>query len=265
MIIEDDFTTGLNAAWNLIEIGAGRVQWEEALLRLRLQPGGEGYSDAQISDYRSREFRWKPPLRLIVRACASSTGSELAGTAGFGFWNQPFVPGQRGFHLPQAAWFFFSAAPSNMQLAKDVPGPGWKAAVIDASRWQFLALLPAAPLGFLLMRIPVLYRHLWPVGQRAIGVSEAPLDNRLLDEWHTYEMEWRTKNVVFSVDGAPVLSAAGAPRGPLGFIAWIDNQYAVVTPQGRFDFGIVPVAHEQSLLLDFVRVETLSMNHTQIG
>lgn len=259
-MIEDNFTADLNAAWNVTAIGTGRVQPQEALLKLTLAPTETGYSDAQISDYRSREFRWKPPLRLTVRACASGAGGKLIGTAGFGFWNQPFMLGQRGVRLPQTAWFFFSASPSNMQLAKGVPGSGWKAAVIDASRWPFLALLPAAPLGFLLMRVPALYRHLWPLGQRAIGVSEALLDHHLLTEWHTYEMEWRARHVVFSVDAVPVLTAAGAPRGPLGFIAWIDNQYAVVTPQGRFRFGVVPVAYEQSLLLDFVRIETLPMD-----
>jgi hypothetical protein len=41
----------------------------------------------------------------------------------------------------------------------------------------------------------------------------------------------------------------------MGFIAWIDNQYAVVTPQGKFGWGVVPLPEAQSLLLEHVKIE----------
>ena len=47
---------------------------------------------------------------------------ELRGTAGFGFWNHAFVPGERGIRLPQALWFFFSSPPGDIALAKNLPG-----------------------------------------------------------------------------------------------------------------------------------------------
>jgi hypothetical protein len=37
--------------------------------------------------------------------------------------------------LPRAIWFFYASPPSHMDLALDVPGYGWKAAMIDATSW----------------------------------------------------------------------------------------------------------------------------------
>ena len=234
--------------WRITEIGQAQVRSQNSAILLTTYATAEGaYSDAQISDYEGANFRWRPPLRLTVTA-HTPTGS-LRGTAGFGFWNQPFMPGQWRLRLPQAIWFFFSSPPSNMQLAKDVPGPGWKAATIDARRWQFLALAPTAPVSMLLMRVPALYDRLWPVGQRAIGVSETLLDQTLLHQPHTYTLDWRTHSATFSVDGRVVHEAPTTPGGPLGFVGWVDNQYAIVTPQGHFQFGLLPLPAPQTLVL----------------
>ncbi len=253
-----DFHHALSLPWRLTAFGAGQARQVDGRLRLALMMGSAtAYSDAQISDYAApRDFTWRPPARLEVTAWAEPEAARLRGTAGFGFWNQPFMPGARGFRLPQAAWFFFSAPPSDMRLALDVPGPGWKAAALDARRAAFLALLPAAPIGVLLMRIPALYRRLWPVGQWALGVSEQLLDARLLAERHTYALDWRPDGLTFAVDGAIVHRAPHAPRGPLGFIAWLDNQYAVVTPQGRFRFGLTPIAEAQALIIESITLST---------
>lgn len=257
MRIADRFETGLDPYWRVTEIGCASVTAVPGALRLTAGPTpAHVYSDAQISDYGTSDFRWRPPVRLTVAACATPDADQLRGTAGFGFWNQPFMPGQVRLRLPQAVWFFFSAPPSNMQLAQGVPGPGWKAATINANRWQFLALGPAALPGFLLMRVPALYRALWPIGQRAIGVSEKLLDSALLAEPHTYTLDWRADGVTFSVDGQAVHHAPVAPGGPLGFVAWVDNQYAVVTPQGQFGAGIVPLEQSQTLRLDYISIET---------
>jgi hypothetical protein len=182
---------------------------------------------------------------------------ELRGTAGFGFWNEPFVPvGRRLPRLPRAVWFFFASPPNNMALAKDVPGFGWKAATLDAGRLPFWLLVPLAPVGILLMRIPRLHHSLWPVGQWALGVSEAllPVD---LATAHTYELEWLPNSIVFRVDGHQVHVSPCAPRGPLGFIAWMDNQYAVVTPQGRVRFGLVATSGQQWLAIDQIEIQPL--------
>jgi hypothetical protein len=229
-------------------MGSGLVTAQGSGWDLRLPAGADsGYHNAQLCDYQwAQDFHWRPPVRMTVQAGFSGHQS-LIGTAGFGFWNHPFVPGERGFRLPKAVWFFFSAPPSKMQLAQGVPGPGWKAATFDATRPAFLLLAPAAPLGLLLMRIPALYRRLWPIGQRAIGVSEHRLPTELLATPHTYTLEWLPEQVRFAVDGQWVHDTRLVPRGPLGFIAWMDNQYAVVTPQGQFGWGVVPVKQAQGL------------------
>jgi hypothetical protein len=249
-----EFDSPLPAPWTLTRFGGGQTLSRDGALRLSLPAAsGEAYHDAQLSDYSARDgFRWRPPARMSLRAWA--TGLHV-GTAGFGFWNHPFGPGMRGLRLPQAVWFFFSTPPNDMRLALDVPGAGWKAATLDAARWPFLALLPAAPLGMLLMRVPALYRRLWPIGQAAIGVSERLLDAAVLDRPRTYTLDWRVDGIRFAVDGEVVHQAATGPRGPLGFIAWIDNQYAVVTPQGHFGWGVSPVQQAQTLVIEWVRVE----------
>jgi len=252
----------LAAIWQPRTYGSGLLRQSDGTLRCILPAGGaESYHDAQISDAvqpRGDRLRWRPPLRLTVRAWASAPQAGLTGTAGFGFWNEPFVPvGHLRLRLPRAIWFFFGAPPHNMALARGVAGHGWKAATLDAGRPLGMALLPFAPVGFLLMRIPALYRRLWPVAQRAIGVSEAllPAD---LDAPHRYSLDWREDGATFHVDGQVVHEAPVAPRGPLGFIAWMDNQHAIVTPQGRIRFGVTPVAREQWLALDEVAIEPLA-------
>jgi hypothetical protein len=204
---------------------------------------GEGYTNAQADDYARlprRDFPWSPPVTLRVRARFSHDAGRLAGTAGFGFWNDPFaMTSARVPSLPRAAWFFYASPPSDMALARGVDGRGWKAAVIDAWRLPFLALLPAAPLGVLLMRSRAAYRALWPLAQRALGVDEAEIAAPM-SAWHTYTLAWESRRVRFLVDGAPLLQTPRAPRGPLGLVVWLDNQYMVVTPQGRFRHGFLP-------------------------
>lgn len=209
---------------------------------------GLAYTNAQMDDYAHlprRAFPWSPPVTLTLRARFSHEAAHLAGTAGFGFWNDPFaMTGARVPSLPRAAWFFFASPPSNMALARGVPGFGWKAAVIDVWRLPFFALLPSAPLAIPLMRARAAYRALWPVAQRAIGVDEAALDLPMT-AWHSYELEWGARRVRFLVDGVPALETPRAPRGRLGLVIWMDNQYMVVTPQGRFRHGILPQPQTQ--------------------
>ncbi|MCB9452488.1 MAG: hypothetical protein H6672_13710 [Anaerolineaceae bacterium] len=245
--------------WRMTTIGEASITPHDDRLALAVNPTPAGvYSDSQITDYQTRQdFRWSPPARLTVTVYTDRPAADIRGTAGFGFWNHPFEPGKRGVHLPQAVWFFFSSPPSDMRLAVGVPGPGWKAATFDARRLAFWALLPTAPVGVFLMRIPALYRRLWSVGQRALGVSEGLLDSRLLAEPHTYTLDWLAERAIFQVDGQVVYKAPTTPRGPLGFIAWIDNQYAIVTPQGRFGFGLLPLADSQALILSEVHIETI--------
>ncbi|MEZ4736660.1 MAG: hypothetical protein R3E79_56990 [Caldilineaceae bacterium] len=232
-------------------VGAGRLTATAAGQRLINGPTTTAtYTNAQLDDYQGlarRAFPWRPPLTMTLRARFSHPVEQLRGTAGFGFWNDPLLMGERRFPtLPRAIWFFFSAPPSNMALALDVPGPGWKAATLDAWHWPFFLLAPTAPVAMPLMRIRPLYRRLWPIGQRAIGVHEARLSLDLT-AWHTYTIEWDVDSARFLVDGHLVLHADQAPGGPLGLVIWKDNQAMIVTPWSLPHHQLVPCATEQWL------------------
>ncbi|MFN8493817.1 MAG: hypothetical protein U0350_39830 [Caldilineaceae bacterium] len=237
------FLTEQARTWQPYTQGQGSVEATAERLRLvNAACSAREYSNAQIDDYAGRlrrAFHWRPPLTLTVQARFSHPAGELRGTAGFGFWNDPFMmTGARRPSLPRAIWFFYSSAPSNMQLAQDVPGHGWKAATIDAWRLPFFLLAPTAPVAVLLMRIPALYRRLWPIGQRAIHVSEAIIPEPMT-EWHTYRLEWGKQVARFWVDESVILNCTTPPCGPLGLVVWLDNQAMVVTPQGQFRHTLV--------------------------
>lgn len=269
--------------WQPYQAGLGKVEinstgdaGRDKLIRLRKPkpPSGDiplAYANAQIDDYhdlRRADFLWSPPLRLKLRARFShppaspsdrdSGPPHLTGTAGFGFWNDPFVmTGQSKFGygptLPRALWFFYASPPSDMALAMDVPGWGWKAAVIDCFRPAFYALLPTAPIGVLLMRSSFLYRRLWPIAQAAMNVDECMVDTSLT-VWRTYEIEWLEKGVRFWVDGQLVFATPRSPRGPLGMVIWLDNQSMVVTPTGRIRSGLVTSTEDELLEIENLEI-----------
>ncbi|MCO6451979.1 MAG: hypothetical protein J5I90_14445 [Caldilineales bacterium] len=243
---------------NHVVAGSGTIVSEAGRLRLlNAATTTRTYSNAQIDDYQGlprRRFRWRPPLTLTVQARFSE--GQPPGTAGFGLWNEPFSRQLNRLPAPpQAVWFFYASPPSDMRLALDTPGRGWKAAVIDANRLSFWLLAPFAPLGILVMRLPPLYRILWPIAQRAIGVAEASLAVDKTD-WRSYQIEWGVHSTNFSVDGETVLAEAPSPRGPLGLVMWMDNQYMTVTTQGRFRSGLLASRDTRWLELGNVVIET---------
>ncbi len=230
-------------------VGAGSLECVGSVLYLRLaEATAARYSDAQIDDYRGRprrRFLWRPPLRMTVRARFSHPSGILRGTAGFGFWNDPFLmTGGRLPALPRAVWFFYGSPPSDMKLDLEVPGWGWKAATMDAGNLRALLWAPLAPLLVPLMNLRPLYRRFWPPIQRALRIREA-LIQADMTRWHTYTLEWQERGVRFEVDEEPVLEGAPSPRGPLGFVIWMDNQYMVATPWGRLRWGLLDIPGHQ--------------------
>lgn len=234
--------------------GAAEVQPTREGRRLVVRHGDRRlYSNAQLDDYaglpRAR-FPNRPPLTLSLKARfsheASAPGSQgLLGTAGFGFWNDPFMmTDPRPPTLPRAAWFFYASPPSDMKLDRDTPGQGWKAATIDALRLAVVGPALAAPLLIPLMNIPRIYRRAWPAVQRRLRISESPV-RVAMTEWHNYAIEWGTRRTRFLVDGALVLDAP-SPLGRLGLVIWCDNQYMIVRPWGRLGHGLLE-AREQWL------------------
>lgn len=236
----------VEAGGRVLEVNGGRVE-TGPVTRFRLAPVRTGYADAQIDDYGGRAGRFvhQPGTMLRLRARFSHESDALRGTAGFGFWSAPYGdPSRRRPSLPQAAWFFFASPPNDLPFASEPPGRGWFAATIDAGTTAALALIPAAPLVLVLNQFAATRLRVWPAVRRRLGIAAAPVDVGMR-EWHEYRLEWRPAGCRFAVDGQTVLETAHSPRGPLGFVCWLDNQYLVLTPRGRFRAGTLGLTHEQ--------------------
>jgi hypothetical protein len=266
--VRDDFDDKLDARWTLTRLGDGEIASAASILRLSFESASAGqYTDAQIDDYthlKRASYPWRPPLRLDVRARASNpaahpngTGGRFAlvGTAGFGFWNLPFSPRGDILRLPDAVWFFYASPPSQMQLVPHSPGWGWKAQIVHTQRLGALAAgLPTlATVGWARLSGNQASAAQWV--QRLSGTREAILDTDLTT-WHDYRLEWLREEARFFVDDALVFTAPNPPHGPLGFVAWLDNQYAVATPRGEFHFGTLS-SGSQWLELDSLSITSL--------
>ncbi len=267
----DDFTQSIDKRWSQTCIGSGSLSTADSVLRMSISSTRQGeYADAQIDDYGQRarsDFPWRPPLRMEVRARSSlpaaiasgSTnsvaGEQLQGTAGFGFWNYPFSVRGDILMLPEAVWFFYASPPSNMALVPGVAGYGWKAQVIHAMRPG--ALLAAVPTA-LATGWGYLSNDIQPAAhwiQKLSGAQEALLPVEMTT-WHSYALEWRAGSARFWVDGSQVLHTQHPPQRALGFVAWLDNQYAVATPRGVLRFGAVACG-AQHFEIDSIRISTL--------
>lgn len=253
-----DLASGLHR----LLLGGGLIRPTSAGgFRLAIPAAPRGYADAQLDDTarltRSR-FVWKPPVRLGLRARASS--AHPAGTLGFGFWNDPFAFSW-GFGgagrlpaSPRALWFFYGSPPNDFTFVPEGEGRGWKAMSIDGPDIPSLVLAPLAAAAVILARVPLARGRVVRAVTERVHASEQVLKPRL-DEWHTYFIEWTTEKAGFRVDGQLVLEAV-PPRPPMGLVIWIDNQFAVVSPQKGFDFGTVPSTAEQWLEIEDLRVES---------
>lgn len=211
--------------------------------RLSLPSGnGRAYRLAQIDDYGGRRragFPWQAPLRLALRVRAS--GRDLPGTWGFGLWNDPFSLGVlaggrvRLPALPNTAWFFFASSPNYLSLRDDQPGRGQLAAAFRTPPWPTAWMLAGA-LALPLLALAPTTRLLRRLGLPFLRQAGAALD---LDptEWHAYRLDWQSSQVRFYVDERLALETGVAPRGRLGLVIWIDNQYMALPPDGRAAYG----------------------------
>jgi hypothetical protein len=221
--------------------------------RLRIPAGsGKRYRLAQLDDYAGlsrRHFVWKSGSHLRLEARASS--SNLPGTWGFGFWNDPFSMGilNRERHgaefaglrwpaLPKAAWFFYASPPSYLSLRDDLPARAGLAATFQSTLWPAIAFTPLLLLFpiFLIHPFMRLARRLLrkSVKQAAAALPHDPT------RWHSYEIYWRNEQVKFLVDGQRVLETDITPSGRLGLVIWVDNQYMALPPGGQIRYGMLP-------------------------
>ncbi|MFW5714020.1 MAG: hypothetical protein ACOCYU_05055 [Brevefilum sp.] len=222
--------------------------------RLELPPNvSNDYVLAQLDDYmhlRRGQFPHQPPVTFELEARVSAP--DLPGTWGFGLWNDPFSAGfgAGGMRrllpvLPNAAWFFYGSAPNYLSLRNGLPGDGFHAKVFQSPRLpSFLSLLA----------VPVLPLFLWPVtasGLRRLArmlvkedAMSLPVD---VTEWHHYHLLWQEQQVDFKIDGRSIFSTNISPRGRLGLVIWIDNQYFKFTPEGKIGLGLLRTFSLQSL------------------
>lgn len=265
----DDFKQTLDPRWIQTITGGGSLNIKNSVLNMSFSSSNDQqYTDVQIDDYNMlprKAYPWKAPLRMTVRArsshpaatpeSTSKTKEILRGTTGFGFWNNPFSVRGDVLALPEAVWFFYAAPPSNMALVPGIPGWGWKAQVIHAMRPA--ALLHAVPTA-LTTAFGKLTGETRPAAysmKRLAGAHEALL-NIDMTKWHTYKLEWREKEAIFWIDDKEVFRTPQSPSRRLGFVAWLDNQYAIATPDGTFRFGKTET-ESQWLEMDSVQIEQL--------
>ncbi len=249
----------------VLEIGGGRIAASKPdRYRMIIPPKQKGYTDAQLDDYRTlprRKFPWEPSLRMRLRARASHP-SPL-GTLGFGFWNDPFTLslGQGGAArrlpaAPNALWFFYGSPPNDMALDPKVTGHGWKAASLRSAPVPVPLLALPAFAAVALAQVKFFRRSIMQTSLRFIRAEEHLLETTI-DEWHEYELHWQVGRATFFVDGSQAHTSRNPPAGPLGFVTWIDNQYAVASPQGGFRFGTLATPEEQWLEIEGLTIEPL--------
>jgi hypothetical protein len=226
-------------------------------------PSGENgnYQLAQLDDYVSLSrgnFPLKTPtsLSLVCRASAAS----LPGTWGFGFWNDPFAfsLGLQGMArrlpaLPNACWFFNASPENHLSFDNQHSGSGFLAQTFRSPRIPAALLLPGV------LGAPLLYAKTLSKWLRAIAGKLIREDSLQLDVdttgWHAYELSWGSSAVSFSIDQAVVFQSPVSPRGPLGLVIWIDNQYAAWTPAGTISMGTLPLKEPAWIEVEQVQIK----------
>ncbi len=243
-------------SYRRLELNGGRVDSGPPLV-LRLPVVNKGYADAQIDDYggkRRSDYLWRPCTLLRLKARFSHRAGELMGTAGFGFWNAPMSePTILLPALPQVTWFFYASAPSDLPLPLIGPGRGWFVSTLDASTYKALMIAPLAVPVVLLNNVNRFRTSLWPGVRHRLQISFSQVEVDMT-EWHDYQLLWGLDGCVFTVDGGTLFETRHSPKGPLGFVCWIDNRYMIARPTGRFQWGVVAAREEQWLEVDDLQI-----------
>lgn len=247
--VEESFAGALDARWRQHAAGAGRLALRDDGLRLTLDTAAAGrLSIAQLDEGARPVASWRPPLALFVRARWSHSAADLTGTSGFGFWNDPWGPG--GFAVPPAwVWVAHYSPPSHVALTPAGPGQGARGAVLTAPPVGRLGLA----LGNLALRLPGVGRLAVAAAGRMVQAGDVPLAHDLR-AWHEYALLWEEDGVDFWLDGTPVGHVPAAPAGPLGFVAWIDNQWAALRASGTAAGGYLATSAAQWLELAHITI-----------
>jgi hypothetical protein len=256
-MIDDRFVKGALPYWGRFATGHAEIECEAGILRFAANGADEGkLTDAEIGDYRAvppSRLPWKPPVRLTVRARMSHGADKMYGTAGFGFWNDPFDWLGNVSAPPSAVWFLFASRQSEMAFAEGAPGNGWKAASLNGGTANRVELA----VGNALFSLPGMTRIVYRLAQTRIHAYELVLEGVELTEWHAYRIEWLAGAADFFVDDVLVLRAMEPPTVPLGFVAWIDNNCASIGSSREFQFSRLGFVQRQWMELGQVQIEPI--------
>lgn len=252
--IQDQFAAGFHPRWVRFAIGHSAIEPAPGLARLVVEGAVEGeLSDAEIDDHRTTprwELHWTPPLCLTVRARFSHPAGALRGTAGFGFWNDPFDWVGNVQAPPNAIWFFYASPDSDMAFVRGVRGHGWRAAFMNGGKADRVTMA----LGNALFRVPGLDKLIFAAAERRMDVAEVLLDEIDMTAWHEYRIDWRAAQAIFWVDGVEILRARNPPTVPLGFVAWVDNNATTMGPGKEFMFKRIAIPQRQWMELAEIKI-----------
>jgi hypothetical protein len=242
--------------------GAKRSVLVDGSWRLQIPAGPAGrYRLAQLDDYSDlprKAFLWKRAGSFQVQMRASA--AQIPGTWGMGFWNNPFglailkgVEMLRLPTLPESVWYFFASPQNHLSFYDHLPAHGSLASTFRSQR-RVTPELALATLCLPLLAIPITARYLRKLIRNFVRQDSQEL---LIDptHWHDYQLDWRKDRAIFKIDGQELFETEIVPQGPLGFVLWVDNQYAAFPPDGRIKFGSL-----ENPVPAWIEVRNLSIN-----
>jgi len=254
-LIEDRFVHGFHPRWVRFAIGHSEIERVPGIARLVVDGAVEGeLSDAEIDDHRTAprwNLHWTPPLTLTIRARFSHPAGELRGTAGFGFWNDPFDWTGNVQAPPNALWFFYASPESDMAFVRGARGHGWRAAFLNGGKADRVTMA----VGNALFRIPAMSKLIFAAAEKRMDAAEYLLDDVDMTQWHEYRIEWRAAEAVLFVDAVEKFRAKNPPTTPLGFVAWVDNNATTMGPGKEFSFTRISVPEREWMELAYVKIE----------
>jgi hypothetical protein len=216
------------------------ISRDSAHYRLSIPSGfSNSYRLAQFDDY-AQKPRGRFPHRLSTNLSLSARTSSdsIAGTWGFGLWNDPFGLslgfGGSPFRLPalpNAAWFFGASKQNYLSFSDDKPAQGFLAQTFRSPKFHPW-LIPAG------LAFPFSHKTTRKLLGKVIQDDGVALSVDVT-QWHRYKLDWSLKRVSFEVDDVQVFETEVSPNPPLGLVIWIDNQYAAFTPEGKIAFGVL--------------------------